>query len=449
MSEVAENNYNNAGKIAKAAMNVLADLVLAWVEKKEFDAKYAHVREFAKWIKNGGECCFYRCAGDCKNELKAELIKRNIAFIELTNNNNEIIIKAPDLETVQEINRSILIGKQNYYQEVDSVELEDAFARIDKIENKEIISLHSLTDYAVEEIKNKCNDISKGFMVGISKEENDLYGISVSATKVLAEKDKNDFCKAYLSAMQSLYGKNAYVKAEQLEFDIKTAKKIAELKNTGEVKFVVGANDFNPKKYIEINSEGFIAYSAAKAPNGDITERVIGSCNVNDINYESELQRHIDSIMDITILDNSVELNKFLTSNNDFNSERPVKTEMEEKTSAADKDIVGCIDNMIKDKIETEGLKFTTSQDAFTFYTQESIKIMNAIAEDKPLFSYKPEDLKNLSQIYDSVRYTKDDICSVIRKISIEGQNIECHKARKKTEREKEQKREEHGLTNR
>ncbi len=432
--EVAENNYRNVGEFFKTTNETLLKVLMALIAFLETEAKYGPQKEFAKWIRQNGSCCFYNTQGKCINDLIRELDEKQIPYLRLSNNEDKIIIKTPDLEKVKDINRMILIGRTNYYQEVDALEMENAIASIDKINNKELLTLHNLDFYETEVIKNKCNDISKGFMVGISQEEDNenLNSISITTERLLTDDpEKKDFCKSYLQAMHSLYGPNHDTKVEEIKDDIRINNMIANLRGTNDSKFVAGADEKNFKHYIELNSTGFIAYSVGKGKdNEDLIERVVGRCDIDDPNYDSELQRYLAEIKNKVVLNNSTELSMHLTGSGKYDSKRTQKTRDQELISKHEDEACDLIDKMIKERLgDSFGQMDPTEK--FEAYAGEVIAIIDGAINGVEC-PYPKKEVENLKAIYDQTNATSS-YKTVMEKIEEykKEMNIEHHNARK------------------
>lgn len=452
MPDVAEQNYNELNKNAQAMADTVTKILLALMDYLEMEAKFAPQKEFAKWIREGGECCFYNIQGSCKNELKNELIKNQIPYIELSNDPDKLIIKYPDLEAIKELNRGIMISKNNYFQEVDSVEMEDAIFRFDKATDKTIFTLHNLTAEETECLKNKCNDISRGFMVGTNKEDDDKYSISILGSKVMdcSQTGKIDFCKAALSATLSLYGGNSKTKMDQIDFDLKFDEAIDKYKGSNEVKYIVGTNERKNKNYIEINSQGFIAYKASITPEGGVVEKVVGRCDINDINYDTELKRHLDVMKDKTVLHNIGDLNTHLASmDSEITSGRAVRSEQEEYIAKVEKEIVNTIDKMIKSEIVNKDITFNSPEESFNYYINNAREALAAVFNDEKTRFPKPviENMKAMKD--DIIGLTGDYGSRILTHTNEMTQNIESHKARRSSKAVVKEEREEHGFTNR
>lgn len=442
----AEKNFKQTSNMLKA----LIDTINKWLknvgESLELRARYAPYRELGKWLsKNGGS--IYEVHGSCATELRMELQKRGIPFIQDVNNDKRFIIKQPDLEIIRELNRQILVAKSNYYQEVDAHEMEDAISRFDGIKDKEIFTLHNLNYYQMEVLKNKFNDISQGFMVGISNGDYpNTYNLSVHAAKMLdMDGTKMDLCKAYLAASFSLYGINSSIKYAQIDADRQMDRNIASIKGDSRSYYIVGADDMS--KFIELNGNGFEYYQRTMV-DGEVFEQEVARCDINSIDFDVELQRHLDKIKNKVILHSNEELSShFSTDTRNINLERPEKTYEQEQVSIAEDLIVEKMDTMIKSKLSTFDANFHTSEEKFRYYQRESYSIMESVITGTANDRYKQEDIEKIKNIF-SERGVETSRYSNVRE-PLAHFNCECHNAQKLSREVKKERQVEYGNTNR
>ena len=289
-----QQQFDSTTKFMAATIDEINMFLKMLSEQLESRAKYAPQREMAKWIKNDGECIAYPIQGKCGDELKRELANKGVAFIS-TADDTKIIIKQPDLELVTSLNERVLTAKGNYYQEIDAAKLETAIAKTDRIKDKEIITLHGLDKYQYEVLKNKCNDITRGFMVGKEEEPDGTISLSVHAQKVIVkDPEKMDLCKAFAESMLSLNGENSILKRQQVDADERLDREVASLKGCESTHYVIGVDDTS--KYIEINSQGF-EFHRVKFEDGKIKNMQELTVSKDQMNYEIELQKCMDKIL--------------------------------------------------------------------------------------------------------------------------------------------------------
>lgn len=397
MPQAAENNIRNAGQFAQAAASNVAELIEALLEYLEQNAQLAPQKALAKWIRDGGSLVSYPIQGHCKAELKYEMEKNGIAYVETTT--GYLIIPEPSLDKVRELNREILVGKCNYFQEVDGIEMENAIAKFDRIKNKDIFSVHDLNEWEVEVLKNKCNNISVGFMVGISKEKEDTFEVSVHGDRIYNPEAKKDFCKAYLQMAFSLYGPNYNVKIAQIKVDKRIDAEVQNLKTSKEVHYIVGADDQNPKKIIEMNSNGFEYYESA-IEEGKRVERQICRIDKSNPNYDSELERYMDRILNKVIVHNADDLAAHLATNErNLECDRPRPDYHGMQVSMAADKITDTIDKMVKTRMQEEGINFPNVNQAFIYYQKEAADIMNSIEHNTVPENYPVEGFREIQKI--------------------------------------------------
>ena len=364
MAEVAEIAQDSLAKLSEGTANTLKKILEKLLSLLEYTSnKDKAAKAFAKWIKNGKGIAHYAIQGDCIGEMKAKMKEMNIPFLTCSDNNSIIVrtsndIQFNDLAKVQELNHDILLARTNYFQEAEIGDFEDAIAMHAKENQKNVFVIQGLNKYELEVLKNKCNNISKGFTVAHSKSKlnNNLEDACIAAKRVATfrkEVDKEngythykkDVCRATLQAMLSLYGPNEENKKKQIEDDAILDEKVMKLKHSTEVYFIVG--QFDNKKYIELSPNGFTFYDYNK-PENPIMSRV----DTSDINYKGELQAAMDCIYNKILLNSPDKLNKHLSSDEkNMISDRTGRTIEQKNRSRGESDLSIKIDEMIKDRM--------------------------------------------------------------------------------------------------
>lgn len=454
MPDVTELNAKNSANFMKAVADTIAKLLASLADYLEKEAMFAPQKTLAQWIRQGGGVTAYHVQGKCMNELKYELDKRGLAYLEVKN--EVLLVKEPDIQEIVESNRKILIARCNYFQEVDAKEMEDAIARIDKMKDKEIFTMKGLNKYEVEVLKNKCNNISSGFMVGISKvntpeanssENNALFDVSIPCGKLMvSDAEKEDFCKSYLEMVFSLYGPNNGIKMKQIDADEKIDLQVETLKGTEQVKYVVGADDKNPKKFIELNEHGF-EYYETDIIDGGRNDRQVFRCDISDPNYDAELQRCMDRIFNKAIVPANELDDHLLSEEFNVNSDRPRRTKEQYEYHLAEAELTNKINQMIKQKFEREGTIFQNTQEKFDTYIKEAEQIITTIQKGGTLRDYLPEEAAALQNICEKHDYKLSKYHGI--NMAIGKFQTNCHQAEKITEKDLKEVRKNYGFTNR
>ncbi len=429
MTESRE-NFDNTNKFIKATVDTIIKMLTEIAKYREEEMRNAHIREFMKWCRDGGEITPYEVQGNCKNELKEMLDEKGIAYLN-PSNSNCFIIKEPDKELVRELNTQALIAKTNYYQEIDTSKMEDAIANSKNIKDKEILTLHDLDKYECEVLKNKCNNITKGFMVGIEKEEDGKYSVSVHAQQrtYCAEPEKTDLCKAYAQMAFSLYGDNMVMKKQQVEADEKLDLEVAALKGCENTHYVIGID--NPGRYIEITAQGFELHQA-KMENENIKDYQLGFISKDDPAYEVELQKALDSINNKTIIDSKQKLNDHIsTKDRTERTARPEKDKKQKQISYMEKNVINKADEMIKNGPKKDELSNASPIDAFEMYEREIGNIMDGVINGKDVPGYDKKDLAAIKEEFDKAGVEPSDYKNALNHLN--NLDVEQHRAKKKT----------------
>ena len=404
MSEVANKNFNSSAGFSKNVADLIARLLAIIADYLEKEGKYAAQKEMAKWIKGGGDIISYPIQGDkipgMIHSLKSALDEQKIPYIEV-NDASKIIIRSIDMEKIKEINKELLIARSEYYQIVDSQEMENAISKADFVRDKDIFTLHSLTENEVEVLKNKCNGISVGFMLGQKKNEDNTYDVSVHASKIFntneSDRKHKDFCKAFLETYLSLYGANRDIKVQELEYDRNLDAQISSLKGTKTPHYIVSAN--TNKRYIELNNERFVFHNLVKNGN-EVVDRLT-TCDVTDPDYEQELEKCKDKLLNKTIISDQTLLNKHLSSSEHVvTSSRPVRDRQQNNNKNVESLLGAKIDSMVKEKIKAERKMFDSPAEAFSEYVKEASVILGCARTGVITTDYKQEDMAEIQNIF-------------------------------------------------
>ncbi len=394
---------------------VMADLLLAFTNAfSEYNAAKEGQKaqqEMANHIKNKGIIVPYAMTGGVKGEMMDALRKEGIPFIP-TMNGEVIAIRDCDLERVLEINRDLNIAKCNYFQEVESEKMEDVIAKSDRVPTKDIITIEGLDKYEYEVLKNKCNDITSGFMVGKGQNGQDPEKIDLSVRADMVSSDrKMDFCRAFLAANMSLYGMNGEIKRAQIEEDEKVDKAVDDFIANKETAYIVSANSNKSRQYISINENGFQYHTSFKK-DGEWHDETSKEISINDPNYRLELQRYMDKIYDKAIITSHEKLDEYVRTG-DVETNRPRKSQQQYTIASAEKDMAKKIDQMIDERIEKQGLKEALGLDnekLFNYYRSEARDILDALSKNKTLDRYDAKDFEDIQMLartagIDIVRY--------------------------------------------
>lgn len=441
--EIAEISFDNTTKFTENMLKALEKFLRQFGIALEEGAKDAPQKALAKWIKQGKGVRQHPVQGGCMGEMQAEMRRLGIAYVACKN--DVFIVKQTDIERVRELNHDILLARTNYFQEAEIKDFEDAIANFSKQKNKDVLTLHGLDEYTLEVIKNKSNNIAKGFTVAHSKEKDkDTYSACVSAARVISLKEvqsgkrteyKKDFCRATLETMLSLYGPNEEIKKQQIRDDEAFDKKIQELKNNKKTHYIVG--EFNKDKVIEITAEGFTFYDYKRK------NSVISQISKDDINYEGELQVAMDCIYNKILISGPDKYSEYMNkeTNADEKSERTVRNKAQADISIAEKDVAIQIDRMIKDRLIKEGyvgedgsIKIST-ENVYEKYLSEASKILTSLKNGEELKDYNKEDIEKIKKTANHFRMEFSAYGKSIEKLT--EYSFEVHKARPYKNKEK------------
>lgn len=459
MSDMAEYGYQQTNKLMQATMTTFLSFLKIWADMINDQISYAPYKKLAQWIREGGECKVYQVQAqeheldEVIREMKRRIEKEQLGALRITDD-GLLIVPEKDLEKIQEINRDILLEKCNYYQEVNLKEMENAVANLPPMFDKEMLVIRGITKYEAEVIKNKCNNIGKGFMVGISDPYNEgKCDLGVRADKVFIEdtnEKRHDFCKATLSAMVSLWGANHKVKVDEIDMDARIDNLIYNAANDDQVHYVAGSDQ---KSYIEISSEGFSKYSVREDNKGHFTGVLEKRISREDVNFYSELEIELDKVFDEKLFSSVAELNEYLVAKK--KEQRDAINSPRSNNAKVQKNLVEEMDKMIKTRIINDDNYALLDTDAkYNCYMKEASNLLMAISMDEPAvpFGYTLEQINELKgklhtittdsrvHVYGDGTEPKEDK-SVFTRVATKVNNLDVEKYKAQTLEAKEKER--------
>lgn len=448
--ETAQSAIQSAGKITKATAEMIARILDALADMIQKNDQGASARALAKWIKEGNGIYTYDIQGRyMKDMVMAELERQKVPYVkDLT---GKLIVRDVDLEKVKEVNRQCLIAKGDYYQVVNSDELEDAIARTEKIRNKNVIEIKGLNGYEMENLKRKCNDISKGFMIGEHKNPDGSYNAMLHSQKAYEMNPcRTDFCEAAVKHVMSLYGPNGVTKIHQLENDAAMAKKIAALKDDDRTQWLVSADD--PSRYVEFYTEkdessgravakGFRYVEDRPDRRGKTHPEVLMDLKSTDPDYDVELIRATDRIMNKAIISDYESFEEHRkTKERTVEPERLEKTREQYAVSQAETTIADRMNSMIKTASFDEKYRDYPA-DGFKSYRNEVFAIMDGLEKGQAVEPYRDEDMQALKETMDEAGISPADYRISIQKLmSMEVTEREAYAVSKEEVKESKEK---------
>ena len=429
-----DKNLQESMRFVRAMEDVIKKFLEMLASYLEEYGRNSAQKEIARYIRNGGELYSYSIQGDkvggTIEELKNSLDREGIPYVELDNQPERILIRPEDRERIREVNREVLVAKSNYYQEVEASKLERAIYSAPFIKEKNILTIHSLNKYEAEVLKNKCNDISKGFMVGTEKNADGTVNISVHTQHLHHDSNdkRKDFCRAFVETQLSLYGPNNLIKRNQIDLDAEIDKQVASLKGTNVTHYIISAYD--KKGYIEINEDRFEFHRRRPGPNGTMQDTIMESCPIDDPDYEMELQRAMDRIYDKVVINDPDLLARHLSTKDKIvQTDRPRRTVKQNATSVAEHMTARQIDRMIKAKFDSDPAISALSPDEyFELYTNEAARILDAAIKDEPCEGYDHARVHAITGIFETYETDIKSYTSVVSQIK--SKEHEVHTAK-------------------
>lgn len=426
MAEVAEKGMQETMQMTRAWALVIAKILEYIARRKENRDKTAGIRDLAKCIREGHGVSNFAIQGKGMAEMvKAELLRKGIPYFET--GPDSILIKNIDLDKVKETNRSCLITRCNYYQVVGADEMENAIARNAKIKDKGVTEITGLSFYEMECLKHKCNDISKGFTVGVKGTEDGTYDILIRSNKIYEyDPKRTDFCEASSRFIMSLYGPNSQTKIKQIEDDAKTDKLIAGLKNNDKEHWLVSADD--PSRYVHFypikDDENNLLKTRfeycerypGKDKNGKFVmlSKTLNTRDSDEADYEVELVRATDRIKNKAIINDQTEFEEHLsTLERTVNPDRTEKSEYQAHIAMGERELTDKINVMIKTSFDD---KERSPVEMFRRYREDFCKIMEFLQQGKVPDGFAEKDMEELQAIVEKRDMNLNDYTMALEK---------------------------------
>lgn len=443
MDQVGESVQQQMNRIYQAVLKELQNLFDYF--SKLFEKKFDAQQEMLKYLKKNGRSSLYDIPPSLLPEVRAELNARKIPYIPLESVNKDktqLIIRFPDEKIVDEITRKILIARGNYFQEVNNVEFENVMATSPNVSNRNIITVHGLTPYQADELKNKCNNISKGFMIGVEERDDGKVDISCSENH-LYSKDRKDFCRAYVQEMIAMNGPLVQMKLEMRDANLRVEDEIGKLAHDEGTQYVVSSSRANRMTYIELNKTGFEVHECHQDPDdpSKIINEQTRTVLKTEKNYDLELQRETDKIWGKVIVNDGEELFKYLQNDKEtaehIKEQYPSFDETTWRKAEAQIKLVNQIDKMVKKKLGD--MEEKTPEEKFEAYKSEYVTVLSyhmGISDRKEkLEGYSKEDMNDLERIYEENQDLNPDEYQLALEV-IKNSELECHAARAKEKEE-------------
>lgn len=391
----AQQTLEKTDKTIEDASEALQAAMEAWVKAREDSLKYAPNRRLAKAINGKEPVMAYKVRGKCADKLERKMLEERVGFIRVAD--DMFIIRKADYQDVAAMNRDANILMSNYFQEVSADEMEATIAN-SNLGDKTMFSVQGLDAYEKTVLRNKCNNITRGFMVGTRETGDNEYEINVRGKYVYNAAAKNDLCHAMLSMSLSLYGGNEIKKKEQIDHDFKMDALIQDLKGCEEPHYIIGMKDVND--FVTLDSTGFTYSTTAIGKDGLRHTANPIHVDIDSDDYENELKKCLDGIENKQVITDPAELQDHINGNLIKSGQlegRPMKTLNEAELAEANTRMSNQIDMMIKQK-----LRGRDPLTAFPLYKKEVEKLIDGVEKDTLPPGYKKEEMDNLKNMFKS-----------------------------------------------
>ena len=417
----------------------------------------AGIKELAKAIKDKNAVVYYVRGEGLDAAVKKKMLQAGIAFIpeKDADGREALVVSRGSLDRINEINDQCLIEQSMFYQAVGGKRMEDVLARDKGFKNKGIFELDGLSFYDMECLKNKCNDISKGFTVGIDKNEDDTYRVVLRQSKVFEiNPKKTDFCEAAARYVMSLYGPNRETKMKQIDDDSRTDLEISKKRDEKKEFWVVSQDrtdqyiHFFPSYDEDHNITGYqFEYQERKADkelNRDNQKSSGYECmsmhDDSEKTFDVEFIRAADRLKNKVIITDPTQFAEHLnTPEKKYQTDRTEKTIHQAVVSEGEKMLTNKINTMIKTTAFKEKEKLS-AKEAFDRYRKNYVEIMEALKEGKVPDGYNEADMQELATIVYNQDMKLDDYKFAMQKfatLDIDARDAKAYSKEKVEESEK------------
>lgn len=313
---------------------------------------------------------------------------------------------ASDFKKIAMMEDIVLKARTNFYMETDEASLEDAVARVHEKNPKlgdVLFTIKDLDIYESEALMNKCNNIGKGFTVGVSRYEDENGDITENKTipaAALYKKNGNDFCRAIFFMNTSLYGANERIKKEQMDYDFEIQRQLSNLEELPEpCEYIVASAEHPDTEYLKISKSGF-----SYTHNGT-TEVISDSYPTGEKNpnYASMLQKCLSQVFDKRSFTSVSSFRKYI-EDEEWKNIRPEGDEDCVKKERAQKNVATKLDAIARSRIDMN--KDISPESRYMEYLRELEKLVKAIKEKDP----SEYDKEKFEEIEEKLSYAGIDI---------------------------------------
>lgn len=356
--------------------------------------------------------------------LFKELEKNNIAWIPTMT--NMITIDRKDFCRVQELDQECFTKEMNYSVVLtEEGKLKNAVANTPSIQNKELLVVQNQNKAFLALLEKKCGEISLGYLMEVTDSKQngiDHADVMVRADKILLE-NRNDFCRAYLSAQMHYFGNNHSWYYERYQQNEKLKEALEDRMEREEDSFVYDPNE--PKGYLKITTDGYEQY---QLEDGEFLP--VKSKSVEDENYFLSLERCLSEYKDRELLPKESEVRKELLELDEIGEELKEDRRMNilvvhETVKNVDR-LADVIDEQTRNCLSKypEG-ELTTPERIFSAYQKESKALICGLVEkEMPEREDSVEERKTEDSIHEIIP-PRDELNAALEKIRQERLKIE------------------------
>ena len=388
-------------------LDVMHEGELSRKQNKVASRQYMYNMAFEQHFKNGGGSICYSIEDEnliraVTNELMYDNIPHRIVQI---NGVKMLQIRDTDAEHYKYTLEAAKIVLGNYHQELDLYEMANSIQQYSAMteEQKVFVKFDGINEDFATMLKNKSNDITKGFMVGTEDIGNGTENLAVQSRKVLAMKqEKNssvysrDFCRAILAAELAYSGPNHDKNIEQLASDRKLNEYIMGYSGEPEIYLTGERADKNKSIHIAKDYIEFRTLQKQVDDKGNLVDVWVGEGKIyrdEAGEYKKALQKYSDMIFDEVICHSKEELDEHTQGIHKKTSERVKKNHSEQDISDAESIMCNKIDYAIKRSFQNDvnydmnNIYHKNEEEIIKTYRERALETLQAIqTQEKPLW---------------------------------------------------------------
>lgn len=394
MAEIANTASKATFKTLQFTAEHLAKLIDQIIKALDSNKRLSAQRKLYSFLKNGSGVKVNINDPYNMEAYKSLLQRSDIPFVQM--DKGSLLIPQDYKDQAQKAYKDLLVlnCKKDIYN-VPQKKLEELMSlNADLVKSKDIVTVHDLSVEEQELYKRKCNDTEVSNIIGINRDGEDTYSVSISAANNLCLEKvddftyRDDFC---ISTLQTAAALSSYTK----DYSLNNAK--ADILADQNIFYYVDKENLAPddtlyivslddkSKYIRIDNDGFQVYKCSMEDgtlkvesDGDFVSSTVA-------NYNELLEVECNKINNKELLINEKEtvMNHLKTDDIVLDTVRDIPSPELSDKLAFNEHMCSEIDTLIKSKIVKEGITFDSPLEARNWYMDQASEILQGIETGK------------------------------------------------------------------